>query len=218
MRILELFCGIGGVAQACRQLPGTNSVVAAIDINQQALEVYKANFASPTYAMEIASIRPETLADFAANLWWMSPPCQPFTRRGRQRDLDDPRTAPLTHLVNAIAQVKPQYVAIENVVGFESSKAFEFVRKTLVESGYLVTSLQLCGTQFGIPNLRPRFFVMASRMSSQRGNLERQAGCGSSEFDQLSRSGESTKKNISNLSPPVTQAVSYTHLTLPTKA
>ena len=35
--------------------------------------------------------RAEELAAFGADLWWLSPPCQPYSVRGRGRDLDDPR-------------------------------------------------------------------------------------------------------------------------------
>ena len=43
--VLELFCGIGGVAAA---LGNRAQIVAAVDQNRRALSVYAANFAHPT--------------------------------------------------------------------------------------------------------------------------------------------------------------------------
>ena len=44
LRVLELFCGIGGCAAA---LGDRAQIVAAVDINQVALSVYRQNFSSP---------------------------------------------------------------------------------------------------------------------------------------------------------------------------
>ena len=83
MRILELFCGIGSVTAA---VGDSHSVVGAIDINEHALEVYRANFQDVTLQKEITSLSDSVLRGFDAELWWMSPPCQPFTRRGLRKD------------------------------------------------------------------------------------------------------------------------------------
>jgi site-specific DNA-cytosine methylase len=159
MRILELFSGIGSVSCAVR---GTHEIACAIDINQTAASVYAANFDSPVRVREIASISDQGLAKHEAELWWMSPPCQPFTRRGLQRDLNDPRSAALLRLIQAVKTLKPAHIALENVVGFEKSQMHERLTETLSKSGYEFAQLQLCNSQFGLPNLRPRFFLVAS--------------------------------------------------------
>ena len=160
MLILELFSGIGAVSVACRNW---KEVVCAVDINQSAMEVYRANFDSPTLLQEIASLSDRQLAELRADIWWLSPPCQPFTRRGLKRDHTDKRTKPLLRLITAIKTIRPANIALENVVGFENSATFEYLAATLEAADYQIATTRLCSTDFGLPNLRPRFFLAASR-------------------------------------------------------
>jgi site-specific DNA-cytosine methylase len=54
-------------------------------------------------------------------LWLMSPPCQPFTRLGNQKDDQDNRSASLLHLINLLPELinPPTYILLENVKGFD---------------------------------------------------------------------------------------------------
>lgn len=160
MRILELFSGIGGASLA---RGAGDEIVCAVDINQSAMQVHRANFACPALIQEISSLTDRQLADFGADLWWMSPPCQPFTRRGLQKDLNDARTKPLLRLISAIEQIQPTNIALENVIGFEDSDAYEHLVKTLDRNGYYFSTAEFCSSDFGLPNLRPRFFLNASK-------------------------------------------------------
>lgn len=165
MRVLELFSGIGAVAIAAGS---EHEIVCAIDISQPAMHVYQANFSSPTVVKEINSLATEEIARFDADLWWMSPSCQPFTRRGLKKDLEDSRTKPLLRLIRAIDELRPANVALENVIGFGESQTYRLLSETLHSRGYFVATSKLCSTEFGLPNLRPRFFLAASRNSKPR--------------------------------------------------
>jgi len=90
LRVLELFCGIGGCAAA---LGIRAAIVAALDVNRQALAVYTHNYPHLALAKDLTTLSAEAFARWAADLWWLSPPCQPYTRRGLQRDIEDPRAA-----------------------------------------------------------------------------------------------------------------------------
>lgn len=162
MRVLELFSGVGSVSAAIGR---DVSIVGAVDINRLAVNVYQANFDTPTWVREITSLSDQQFRDFGADLWWMSPPCQPFTRRGLFQDEEDSRSAPLLRILEAIESVRPTNIAIENVIGFEESQMHRRLTDLLERSGYAFTEAQLCSTQFGIPNLRPRYFLAASRSS-----------------------------------------------------
>ena len=160
LRVLELFCGIGGCTVA---LAGRADVVAAIDINQLALSVYRHNFRHVVETRSIESISCERLAAWQADLWWMSPPCQPYTRRGRQQDVADPRAESFSVLLQRIEQVQPPYIAMENVAAFQDSIACRQLRQALDRSGYWFQEAIWCSTQFGMPNRRPRYYLVASR-------------------------------------------------------
>ena len=51
----------------------------------------------------------------------MSPPCQPFTTKGLNRDLKDNRTRSLENLVKILENTEypPNYLFLENVKNFE---------------------------------------------------------------------------------------------------
>jgi site-specific DNA-cytosine methylase len=159
--VLELYCGLGGCAAA---LAGTGArVAAAYDVNPAALAVYRANFPHPAHARALDALPAAELARWDADLWWLSPPCQPYTHRGRRRDLDDPRAASLVALCDRIAELRPPRVALENVPGFAGSRAHDRLREVLDRGGWVVRERLLCPSELGLPNRRLRFYLVASR-------------------------------------------------------
>lgn len=163
MRILELYCGIGGVAAA---VAGRAEVALAVDQSRLGLRVYRRNFAHPTLPKLIEAMEPDVLRGAGADLWWASPPCQPFTAKGRQRFLDDPRAATLRGLLLLLEAVRPPFFAFENVPGFVDSPGHDLLDAALDRAGYAHRREQiLCPTDLGIPNRRPRFFLVAGRAS-----------------------------------------------------
>ena len=95
----------------------------------------------------------------------MSPPCQPFTRQGNQKDISDNRSQPFLHIVQELLpNVKSlNYILLENVKGFEESKARQILIKSLNDSGFKYQEFLLCPKQLGIPNSRLRYYMIASK-------------------------------------------------------
>lgn len=160
VRVLELFCGIGGCAAA---LPSAATVVAALDIHARSVQIYRENFPHPAAVRTLESLPLAELQAFAADLWWLSPPCQPYTVRGRQQDAADPRAAALLSLLPKIAAVRPPALALENVPGFADSECRRRLLATLTAADYHVQETILCPTEFGIPNRRRRYYLVASQ-------------------------------------------------------
>jgi site-specific DNA-cytosine methylase len=163
---LELFCGIGGFAAA---VAGSSlRVVGALDHSGLALEVYRRNFPGhePRQA-DLEKADPAMLADFAAGFWWLSPPCQPYSVRGRRHDLDDPRARSLVRIMEVLAKMPlaglPRHLALENVTGFAHSRARQQLHALLLARGYEVRERYLCPTELGVPSRRPRYYLVASR-------------------------------------------------------
>lgn len=166
LRVLDLYAGIGGLAAA---LDGAATIVAALDLNRRALAVHRRNFVHPARTRNLVGLSAGELAGFRADLWWLSPPCQPFTRRGRRRDEDDPRAASLLLLIDRIDEVRPRYLALENVPGFQGSRCHARLVGTLEAAGYGYHEGCLCPTELGLPNRRRRYYLVGARNADLAG-------------------------------------------------
>ena len=161
MPLLELFSGLGAAGMAWG-----GPVAAAVDQSPYANEVYTANHGCSPKAWNLAGVRLGQLSSFAANRWWLSPPCQPFTLRGLRRDLEDPRVRPLLRVLEHIVALRPAIVAMENVPGFVVSATRAHVRTALEGAGYTLNERVLCPTTLGVPMRRPRYYLVATQGGS----------------------------------------------------
>ncbi|XP_074690815.1 tRNA (cytosine(38)-C(5))-methyltransferase isoform X8 [Strix aluco] len=171
LRVLELYSGIGGMHQALKESCTYAEVIAAVDVNTLANEVYKHNF--PSTLLWAKTIEGITLKEFdrlSFDMILMSPPCQPFTRIGLQGDVSDPRTKSFLYILDILPRLQklPKYLLLENVKGFESSSARNELLQTLETCGFkyqefLLSPTCACGfcLQLGIPNSRLRYFLIA---------------------------------------------------------
>jgi DNA (cytosine-5)-methyltransferase 1 len=159
-RVVELFCGMGGFAESAGD---DVEVVLAADASSHVLEIYKKNFKHNARQMNLQSAHADLMAKLDADIWWMSPPCQPHTVRGNQLDLSDPRSASFEKVLEFITEVGPRAIGMENVEGFKSSDAHRRLLGVLERAGYHVTEEILCPTQFGVPNKRPRYYMAARK-------------------------------------------------------
>lgn len=156
---IELFSGIGAFAEACRQT-GVE-VVAAYDQNEHANKVYKSNFGLQPVRRNLETLNAQDIPQ--ANIWWMSPPCTPFSRRGEQKDDEDHRSQAFAKLIKIIPERVPDFIFLENVEGFVGSKMNQQYVETLTASGYRMIAFSICSSMFGVPMRRPRYFIAASR-------------------------------------------------------
>uniref|UniRef100_A0A5K3FQ38 tRNA (Cytosine(38)-C(5))-methyltransferase n=1 Tax=Mesocestoides corti TaxID=53468 RepID=A0A5K3FQ38_MESCO len=106
---------------------------------------------------------------FEADLWTLSPPCQPFTRMGKQKQGMDTRSSSLRTIIDLIRRIKPPAILLENVKGFEGSDAWRSLIETLVCCDYDIRQFLLTPLQFGVPNCRLRYYLVAKlRTEPQR--------------------------------------------------
>jgi DNA (cytosine-5)-methyltransferase 1 len=92
-------------------------------------------------------------------------PCPPFSIAGQQLGENDDRDMFPTAL-DIIGQIRPRAVLLENVQGLASAKFKEYRTKVisrLVGMGYEVEGRILQASEFGVPQLRPRFLLVALR-------------------------------------------------------
>ena len=162
MKVLELFSGLGGWRYA---LGPRGSVLAAYDVSEAANATYALNHGAEPRTRELAMVPMRELAELGADTWLMSPPCQPFCRMGNHRGLADLRSRAFRHLMDIFMQVPPDRLVLENVGGFLGSDAHALLAECIRANGMHRLDLQACSSRFGLPNQRPRVFVVASRRS-----------------------------------------------------
>jgi site-specific DNA-cytosine methylase len=157
--VVELFSGIGGMGCAAA---GLVRVVAAFDQDREAGRVFETNLGLPPAPLNVTSLTADALRRFDAGGWLMSPPCQPFTSKGKRRDIEDPRCEGLLALITRLPEVRPRFLLLENVPPFAESRARERLVAALAGAGRHVREVTICPTQLGIPNRRLRYYLLAS--------------------------------------------------------
>lgn len=195
----ELFAGIGGFSAAVRLLPVR--VVAAFDQDAAAREVYQQHF-GPISPIDLCGLGPADHGLLSARGWWLSPPCQPYTRKGRQLDVDDARARPLLHLIRRLPDYRPEMLLLENVPPFAESRSRGLLVEALRSLKMDVTEALICPSDFGIPNRRNRYYLLASKLPISRApaypDLRSQLGAYT---DAPSRSGHLPRELVERLDP-----------------
>jgi DNA (cytosine-5)-methyltransferase 1 len=95
------------------------------------------------------------------------PPCQGFSSAGRRKH-DDPRNELFNSYLRLVEILRPRAVLIENVRGFtisfnvnSTSKNYSQQLREQLQDKYRVFEKLIDLSQFGVPQLRTRYFVLA---------------------------------------------------------
>ncbi|CAK9154337.1 unnamed protein product [Ilex paraguariensis] len=171
-RVLEFYSGIGGMRYSIMKAGVNATMVEAFDINDVANDVYAHNFGHRPYQGNIQTLRAADLDSYQAHAWLLSPPCQPYTRQGLQKDSSDARASSFLKILELIPQTlrPPLMLFVENVVGFETSDTHRKMVEMLEETHFLIQECILSPLQFGVPYSRPRYFCLAKRKPLSFGN------------------------------------------------
>ena len=188
--VVELFSGIGGMRLALERANVFNKSemqFTAIDNNCNANAVYKANFenlSSKTRVLEgnIESFDVERLLASSVDgceILTLSPPCQPYTRKGKNRREKDARSTALARIIDIFEDAGeekeesvgtrttalPKRILLENVVGFELGTERERFIEALEKNEYHVKEFVGLSpeTMLGVPVKRPRYYLLARR-------------------------------------------------------
>ena len=111
----------------------------------------------------------------------LSPPCQPYTRKGKNRREKDARSTALARIIDIFedaerrrrALVLEQFafarkrILLENVVGFELGTERERFIEALKKNEYHVKEFVGLSpeTMLGVPVKRPRYYLLAKEKS-----------------------------------------------------
>lgn len=168
-RIIDLFCGAGGIAEGFRQA-GFQSV-AASDIDPDACATFQRNFPEAVVVhgdIRESRVRSKVLeAGEGASVVVGGPPCQAFSQvRNHARLIDDPRNSLYKEFVRIVGRVLPSAFLMENVTGIDQMGFREQIVSDLELSGeYSVLPQVIDAADVGAPQTRKRLVFVGVKRS-----------------------------------------------------
>jgi DNA (cytosine-5)-methyltransferase 1 len=169
VKYIDLFCGIGSFHYAFQQL-GFKCVMAS-DIYKPAKDNYKENY-NMDILDDICDIEPSTIEDY--DILCAGFPCQPFSQAGLGLGFADDRGTMFSQVMRFVKQNVPKIVILENVqalLNHDGGKSFLKIKTELEQEGYTVLHKVLKCSDYGIPQMRKRLFIVCFK-NIEVNNLE----------------------------------------------
>jgi len=183
-RVLDLFCGAGGMSLGFKQAGCV--ILGGVESEIYPNKTHERNFTSGVIEpgrKDIRKLKPEDLGLKPGDIDILigGPPCQGFSVVGQSkiRSLGleaerDKKNKLYLEFVRFLRYFKPDYFVIENVPGMEYFKQQSFLTNVLTQlkrAGYVVDKRVLRATDFGVPQLRQRLFIIGRRKDRDDLNL-----------------------------------------------
>ncbi len=172
IRVLDLFCGCGGMSLGLKQAGLT--VVAGVDIWSVAIQSYQQNHPDHLgICGDLRELCPEELERKygvkrgSIDVLVGGPPCQSFSMAGK-RDVSDPRNTLFMEYVRYLDYYQPRLFLMENVMGILSKKTErgeKMIDVITAELGknYKVAIYVLWASDFEVPQNRRRVILIGIR-------------------------------------------------------
>ena len=174
-RFIDLFCGIGGFHAAMSALGG--ECVYAVEIDKAAAEIYQHNWGINPLGDITDDANEEHVSVPPHDVLCAGFPCQPFSKSGHQRGMDETRGTLYWNILQIVKAHRPAVVLLENVrnlAGPRHQHEWEVIIRTLREEGYVVAERPaifsphlLPPDRGGKPHVRERVFIVAVRSDDQ---------------------------------------------------
>ncbi len=172
LNILDLFCGAGGFAYGFSLADPMFQILLAIDVNNWAIETYKANFPDSTLLKkDITQLHSidvlNHLGKKRIDIIIASPPCEAFSaanvnrrKTDYERLYSDPTGRILLHAIRLIINLEPKIFIIENVKQVASDDMQDFIRKEFSSSKYSkIFFNRVESLDYHVPSARNRTFI-----------------------------------------------------------
>lgn len=203
MRFIDVFAGCGGLSLGLLNA-GCRGVI-AIEKSPMAFETLRHNlidgsryqFEWPEWLPKAAMSCEQFLNDFRAEISELKdtidlmvggPPCQGFSTAGR-RNPADPRNKMAEQYLELVKVIRPKFIVIENVSGFNSKfneekrttasddryikqSYADFICGELTKAGYKVSRGKINCAQFGVPQNRHRYLIICSQEETSKNLFE----------------------------------------------
>ncbi|VFQ46895.1 DNA cytosine methyltransferase [Desulfoluna butyratoxydans] len=170
--VFDFFCGCGGTSAGFRS--AGLDIAFALDVDKDAANTYRHNFPD-TYFHEgdIRDLKKDKLEEQLTRfsnhltLFCACAPCQPYSKQRTEKKFKDERLGLLELFIPLIKKYQPDFVFIENVPGLHKGRdgldPLGKLTKVLKKYGYKMDSGVVAAQDYGAPQLRRRFVLLASR-------------------------------------------------------
>lgn len=168
---IDLFAGIGGIRLGFDRAFGEDiETVFVSEWDKPAQKTYKANFRDDfEIAGDITQIDAKDIPEFDICLAGF--PCQAFSMAGRHGGFEDDyhgrcRGTLFLDVARICDEHKPKVIFCENVKGLkhhDKGNTFKVIKETIEGLGYKMFEAELNSKNFGVPQNRPRFYMVAFR-------------------------------------------------------
>ena len=158
IKFIDLFCGIGSFHKSFEQF-GFKCVMAS-DIYDPAVKTYEKNY-NMTPVGDICDIDPTKIE--AYDILCAGFPCQPFSQAGQHKGFEDDRGTMFSQVMRLAKVNNPRVIILENVQGLlahDKGKSFNTIKEELEKCGYTVIYKVLKCSDYGIPQMRKRLFIV----------------------------------------------------------
>ncbi|MDI6720652.1 MAG: DNA cytosine methyltransferase [Methanomicrobiales archaeon] len=157
MKVLDLFCGAGGLSLGFRN---EGFSVTGVDVNDWAGEIYLINdigeFIQKDLAIESIDGSYEVIVG--------GPPCRPWSSVNvKRRGFFHPDYSLLEHFFAHILRIKPSVFLLENVPPLEGDIIYKNFKKTMYRAGYSISSKVINYQDYGVATSRKRLFTVGFR-------------------------------------------------------
>jgi DNA (cytosine-5)-methyltransferase 1 len=169
-KFIDLFAGIGGFAAALRGFGGQG--VYSVEIDSAAAKVYELNWGHSPLGDITVDANETTMNVPPHDILAAGFPCQPFSKSGAQRGMDETRGTLYWNILQIIKTHHPSVVLLENVrnlAGPRHIHEWEVIIRTLRDEGYVVSDHPaifsphlLPRSKGGRPQVRERVFITAT--------------------------------------------------------
>ena len=158
VKYIDLFCGMGSFHYSFQKL-GFKCVMAC-DIYKPAKENYKKNYNIDVLG-DICDIKPSSIESY--DILCAGFPCQPFSQAGHHKGFKDSRGNMFSQVMRFVKTNIPKVVILENVqalLNHDKGKSFAKIKEDLEKEGYNVVSKVIKCSDYGIPQMRKRLFIV----------------------------------------------------------
>ena len=159
---IDLFAGIGGFHLASKENGG--ECLMACEIDKAAKQTYLANHEVTNFVEDISKCEAKNIPSH--DLLCAGFPCQPFSQAGFKKGFNDIRGTLFFYIAEIIRVKKPQAFFLENVrhlLNHDGGKTLAKIKQVIEELGYSCFYKIVKASDFGLPQHRPRLFIVGFR-------------------------------------------------------